>query len=72
MDHPSPPLQGQRPCSSQLGHKVDLAASFFTLYELEDAATAAGLATVTRARRPPYENEGSTVRLYMEAVKEGA
>lgn len=55
-----------------LGHEVDLAASFFRLHELEDAATAAGLTMVRRERRPPYDNEGSTVRLYIEAVKQGS
>lgn len=52
-----------------LGHEVALDASFFRLDELEHAATAAGLDVVTLERRPPYENEGSTVRLYIEAVK---
>jgi len=51
-----------------LGHEVDLSASFFRLEELEDAASAAGFAAATSERRQPYENEGSTVRLYIEAV----
>lgn len=52
-----------------LGHEVDLAASFFSLAELEDAATTAGFEVVTRERRPPYECEGSTVRLHLGAVR---
>lgn len=52
-----------------LGHVVDLAASFFRPDELADAATAGGLDVVALERRAPYENEGSTVRLYLEAVR---
>ena len=52
-----------------LGHEVDLDASFFRLDELEDAATAAGLEVVTSERRPPYEGEGSTTRLYVTALR---
>jgi ubiquinone/menaquinone biosynthesis C-methylase UbiE len=49
-----------------LGHKVDLSATFFTLDELVDVAVDAGLTVVTAERRPPYANEGSTTRLYLE------
>jgi ubiquinone/menaquinone biosynthesis C-methylase UbiE len=53
-----------------LDHEVDLCASLFRLDELEEAAAVAGLTTVARERRPPYENEGSTVRLFIDAVKQ--
>lgn len=52
-----------------LGHDVDLHATFFTLDELIDAAVAADLAVVSAERRPPYPNEGSTTRLYVELTK---
>lgn len=51
-----------------LGHDVDLAASFFDLDELEEAATRAGFRVARSERRPPYANEGTTVRLYVELV----
>lgn len=52
-----------------LGREVDLDASFFTLDELTGSATAAGFEVVSAERRPPYPNEGSTVRLYVYATK---
>ncbi len=64
--------EGEVEVNDFLGHEVTLSASFFRLEELEEAATAAGFATVTAERRQPYENEGSTVRLYIEAVTLGA
>lgn len=49
-----------------LGHDVDLTATLFSLGELTDAARRAGLAVVSAERRPPYENEGATTRLYLD------
>jgi ubiquinone/menaquinone biosynthesis C-methylase UbiE len=55
--------------SEFLGHEVDLHASFFTLTELTQAAASADLAPVLAERRPPYPNEGSTTRIYLELAK---
>ena len=61
--------EGEVEVTEFLGHDVDLVASFFTLDDLKDGAIAAGLAVVSAERRPPYSNEGSTARLYLEATK---
>lgn len=53
-----------------LGHDVDLHATFFTLDELIDAAADADLLVISAQRRPPYQNEGSTTRLYLELTKQ--
>lgn len=52
-----------------LGHAVELEASLYALDELTTAATAAGLRVARAERRPPYETEGTTTRLYVEAVR---
>ena len=52
-----------------LNHKVDLAATFFSLDDLVSTAVDAGLEIVIADSRPPYDKEGPTVRLYVEAVK---
>lgn len=52
-----------------LDEKVPIVATLFDLDELVSATTAAGLDVALAERRPPYENEGSTVRLYVEAIR---
>lgn len=52
-----------------LDHEVALAATFFSLDELIDAVAEANLELVLAERRHPYSQEGSTVRLYVEAAK---
>lgn len=49
-----------------LGQPVELAATFFTLDELLDAAHASDFDVVSAERRAPYSNEGQTRRLYIE------
>lgn len=61
--------EGEVQVSEFLGHQVELSATLFTLEELTAAAAQAGLEVVQAKRRPPYENEGSTTRLYVVAAK---
>jgi uncharacterized protein len=52
-----------------LSHKVDLAATFFSLDDLVSTAVDAGLEIVVADSRQPYDKEGPTVRLYVDAAK---
>lgn len=52
-----------------LDHQVDLSATFFTLDELAVAVGDADLEVISAERRDPYENEGTTNRLYVQAAK---
>jgi SAM-dependent methyltransferase len=52
-----------------LEEPVPFAATLFELDELVGASEAAGLEVTLAERRPPYANEGKTVRLYVEAMK---
>jgi SAM-dependent methyltransferase len=52
-----------------LEENVPIVATLFELDELVDAATAAGFDIAVAERRPSYENEGGTVRLYVEGVR---
>ena len=51
-----------------LEEEVPFIATFFELDELVGAATAAGFDIAVAERRPSYETESGTVRLYLEAV----
>jgi SAM-dependent methyltransferase len=51
------------------GRSVAMSATFFTLDELVAAAIGAGLVVTVADRRPPYDNEGTTIRLYVEAQR---
>jgi SAM-dependent methyltransferase len=55
-----------------LQEPVPFAATLFELDELVAATTAAGLEMTRADRRPPYETEGNTVRLYVAARKPDA
>ena len=61
--------EGDVEISEFLGHTVELGASFLQLDELVTAAEAAGFDVISAERRPPYEHEGPTVRLYVDATK---
>jgi SAM-dependent methyltransferase len=50
-----------------LGRPVPYVATLFELDELVEASRAAGLEVVLAERRPPYESEHETFRLYVEA-----
>jgi len=52
-----------------LDHQVDLSATFFTLDELAVAVGDADLEVISAECRDPYENEGTTNRLYVQAAK---
>jgi SAM-dependent methyltransferase len=52
-----------------LEEPVPFAATLFELDEMVRASEAAGLEVTLAERRPPYANEGKTVRLYVEAMK---
>jgi SAM-dependent methyltransferase len=52
-----------------LGAAVSVPATFFRLDELVDACEKAGLDVPVAERRPPYANEGDTVRLTVLAVR---
>ncbi len=54
-----------------LGEPVPFAATLFELDELVGACRSAGLEVTLSERRPPYENEGATTRLFVEATKPG-
>lgn len=61
--------EGEAHVTDFLGHRVDLAATFFSLDELTDTAALAGFTIVSAERRAPYEHEGSTTRLYVVAER---
>lgn len=61
--------EGEAQATEFLGYSVDLTATWFELDELTNAAEGAGLEVVRAERRAPYENEGSTTRLYVVAAK---
>jgi SAM-dependent methyltransferase len=61
--------QGQFESDVFLDEQVPFVATLFELDELVAATTAAGLAVVTAERRPSYETESGTVRLYVEAER---
>jgi len=50
-----------------LGEAVPFVATFFNLDELVAATRSAGMEVTLAERRPPYEAEHPTVRLYVEA-----
>ena len=50
-----------------LGEPVPFVATFFSLGELVVATRSAGMEVTLAERRPPYEAEHPTVRLYVEA-----
>jgi SAM-dependent methyltransferase len=52
-----------------LGAAVSVPATFFRLDELVEACEKAGLDVPVAERRPPYANEGDTVRLMVLAVR---
>ena len=54
-----------------LGERVPFAATLFELVELIGACRSTGLEVTLAERRPPYENESTTTRLYVEATKPG-
>ena len=54
-----------------LGERVPFAATLFELDELTGACRSTGLEVTLAERRPPYENESTTTRLYVEARKPG-
>lgn len=60
---------GEHEVDEFLGIDVPFAASLFSLDELVATFEAAALDVVLAERRPPYDNEGPTVRLYVEGVK---
>ncbi|MGO9559969.1 MAG: class I SAM-dependent DNA methyltransferase [Acidimicrobiales bacterium] len=55
-----------------LEEPVPFVATFFSLDELTAATEAAGLEVTLAERRPPYESEHPTVRLYVAATKPAA
>ena len=55
-----------------IGERVPFAATLFGLDELVRACEEAGLEVTLAERRPPYANEGTTVRLFVEARKAGS
>lgn len=61
--------EGDAHVTEFLGHHVELSATLFTMDELTAAADRTGLAVVRAERRPPYENEGSTHRLYVVVTR---
>jgi SAM-dependent methyltransferase len=61
--------EGETEIEEFLDEPVPIAASFFTLDELVAATGDAGLEVRLAERRQPYPNEGSTVRLYIEAER---
>lgn len=52
-----------------LGERVPFVATLFSLDELVEATRSAGMEVRLASRRTPYESEGATVRLYLEAVQ---
>jgi ubiquinone/menaquinone biosynthesis C-methylase UbiE len=58
---------GETAVEEFLGRPAPVAATMFSLDELVRATTDAGLDVLRAERRPPYPNEGSTTRLYVEA-----
>lgn len=48
-----------------LGHDVSIDATLFSIEELRAAATGVGFRVRLAERRPPYENEGATVRIHL-------
>ena len=54
-----------------LGEPVPFVATLYRLSELADAASGAGLEVAIAERRPPYESEHPTTRLYLEAARPG-
>jgi hypothetical protein len=50
---------------------VPFVATLYRLTELADAASGAGLEVAIAERRPPYESEHPTTRLYLEAARPG-
>ena len=61
--------EGTHEVDEFLNTKVPFAATLFSLDELVAAFESAELDVVLSERRPPYDNEGSTVRLYVEGVR---
>lgn len=61
--------EGEIQITEFLNHTVDLAATFFRLDDLVSTAVDAGLEIVIADSRQPYDTEGATVRLYLEAAK---
>jgi SAM-dependent methyltransferase len=60
--------QGEVAVDEFLGQPATFVATLFELDELARAASAAGFNVTLAVRRPPYANEGSTTRLYVEAA----
>jgi SAM-dependent methyltransferase len=52
-----------------LGEPVPFAATFFSLEELVDATTGAGLTVTVAEQRSPYPTESSTTRVYVQAER---
>ena len=52
-----------------LDENVPIIATLFDLDELVGAATGVGFDIALAERRPPYETEGGTVRLYVEGMR---
>lgn len=57
--------EGEAHASEFLGHEVSVDATFFSVEELRAAATRVGFSVRLAERRPPYENEGVTVRVHL-------
>ena len=60
--------EGEVTVEEFLGQSATFVATLFGLAELARAARAAGFDLTLAERRPPYANEGSTTRLYLEAA----
>ena len=60
---------GEHPSDVFLGEPVPFVATLYRLSELADAASGAGLEVAIVERRPPYESEHPTTRLYLEAAR---
>ena len=59
--------EGELAVDEFLGEAVPFIATLFTLDELVSATRSAGMEVTLAERRPPYEAEHPTVRLYVEA-----
>lgn len=57
--------EGEVHASELLGHDVNVDATFFSVEELRAAATRVGFRVQLAERRPPYGNEGVTVRIHL-------
>lgn len=60
---------GESSTDEFLGRPAPVIATLFSLDELVDAVSAAGMEVTLAERRPPYESEHPTVRLYVRAVR---